>query len=213
MIREVLIWPHPLLSKRCEPVLEVNEEVRRLLNDMSETMLKCRGAGLAANQVGFHLRCITVLVRTAGEAKVLKLVNPRITKRNELPQMMKEGCLSLPGYYEKVQRNRYVTVEALDETGTKVEIAADGVLAHALQHEIDHLDGVSLPDHLSALKKNLVRKKFTAAKKKGLKWQGESVAPRDFTDPSAAERASQEPELLAEMSKELTPTADPASEV
>jgi len=199
MIREVIIWPDPILSAKCEEVPVVDDAVRALLHDMEETMLACRGAGLAAPQVGFKLRLVTVLVRSETGAQVLKLVNPRIVKREEAPQLMKEGCLSLPGYYEQVRRNRHVTVESLDETGAKVEIGAEGLLAHALQHEIDHLDGITLTDHLSVIKRNLARAKFVKAKKKGMRWQAEKPEPKDFTDPTTKERPSRVPELLEQL--------------
>jgi peptide deformylase len=213
MIRNVLIYPEPILARACAEVPEVTDDVRRLLNDMEETMLACRGSGLAAPQIGFPLRIVVALVRDAKGYGVLKLVNPRIMKRSEATALMKEGCLSLPKYFEQVRRHRHVVVEALDETGTKVEVVADGILAHALQHELDHLDGKVFVDHLSPLKRNLARTKFSKAKKAGMCWQSEKPAPRDFTDPKTEELPSRAAELLAAVGRTEAPPTDPAPAV
>jgi len=156
MIREIVIWPDPVLKRKCEPVTRFDDELKRLLNDMMETMLAARGAGLAASQVGYALRAITVLVRTPENKEnpvmVLKLVNPEIVERKGR-QQMREGCLSLPGYFDMVTRSTWVRVVAQDENGEKVEISGDGALAQALQHEIEHLDGMVFVDHLSIIKR------------------------------------------------------------
>lgn len=203
MIREILIWPEPILERRCEEVKAIDVDILRLLNDMEETMLMNKGAGLAASQVGFALRLVTVLVRSKEGAKVLKLVNPRVTACSETKQTVREGCLSLPGYFDYVKRHRSVTVEAQDETGAQVEIKADGVLAQALQHEVEHLDGILFVDSLSVLKRNLVEKKFTKLKKRGIRYQAEKPESKDFTDPATGERMSIAPQLLEAVSEAL----------
>lgn len=202
MIREVIIWPDPILGKTCSPVSTVDNNVRELLCDMEETLLACKGVGLAAPQIGFRLRLITVLVRVREPAgyEVLKLVDPRIIERDDTPQLLREGCLSLPGYYAVVSRCSKVTVAALDETGRRVEVQATGLLAQVLQHEIDHLDGIVFSDHLSALKRHVAFAKFTRLKKEGLRWHAERPEPKDFTDLSAKAR----PPIAAELLEELT---------
>ncbi len=187
MIRSIIIYPDPVLARKCEDVsFPLHSDVLRLLDDMVETMMAARGAGLAAPQVGFNLRLVTLMVERAGpdggtEFVPLKLVNPRITKRQGKRQV-REGCLSLPGYFENVQRSTYVEVQGFDETGAKVELGADGKLAQALEHEIEHLDGITFVDHLSLIKRNMARTKFTKAKAKGLRYQSSSPPPQDFTE-------------------------------
>lgn len=203
MIREILIWPDPVLSRKCEEVSirpeyssapPFHEDIHRLLNDMVETMIANGGAGLAAPQVGFNLRLVTLMVQTAlhdsekaeaGKPRTkfvpIKLINPRIVERKG-SQLVREGCLSLPGYFEMVRRSTYVRVVAKDEMGTDIEIAGDGKLAQALQHELEHLDGVCFVDHLSILKKNLARQKFTKAKAKGLRYRAGKPDAQDFTE-------------------------------
>jgi peptide deformylase len=172
--------------------------VRALLNDMEETMHAVRGIGLAAPQVGFSLRLIVVVAKKVGSAEhvVLKLVNPVLLPMRGSAQAAAytlgddntppttqsgEGCLSFPGLKANVTRFSHVRVEALDETGARVEIECDGELAACLQHEIEHLDGITLVDHLSVLKRDVLRKQYTRAKKRGLRYKMESPAARDFT--------------------------------
>lgn len=181
MVREIVIWPDPLLARKCEEVVEVNDDVRSILEDMVETMVWAKGAGLAAPQVGFALRAIVVLVQTDdGVRAPLRLVNPRIVERRG-SVLLREGCLSLPGFFEMVRRSEWVRVEALDENGKPVEVAGDGVLAHALQHEIDHLEGICFPAHLSPLKRQMAVRSFTKRKAKGMRYAVPRLAPRDFT--------------------------------
>lgn len=200
MIREILIWPDPVLARKCEEVqTPTGGDIQRLLNDMVETMIANGGAGLAAPQVGFNLRLVTLMVETAldgsekaeaGKARTkfvpVKLVNPRIVERRG-SQLVREGCLSLPGYFEMVRRATYVRVVAKDEAGADIEVTGDGKLAQALQHELEHLDGVTFVDHLSILKRNLARQKFTKAKAKGMRYQAARPEAQDFTEatPSA----------------------------
>lgn len=187
MIREIVIWPDPVLKRACEPVANFDADLKRLLDDMEESMLAARGAGLAAPQIGFALRCVTILVRRSAPAKgqasteVLRLCNPRIIA-SKGSQLMREGCLSLPGYFEQVRRATWVKVEAQNEEGARVEVEGDGALAHALQHELEHLDGVVFVDHLSPLKRNLAATRFKKAKGRGMRYLAERPTPKDFTE-------------------------------
>lgn len=183
MIREVVIWPDRILARRCEPVTEVTPEVLKLLSDMEETMLFLNGAGLAAPQVGFSLRLVTLKVQEPKNKApmVLKLINPKIIKRSSETQFMREGCLSTPDYFEMVRRHTSVTVEALDETGMRVEVGGDGLLGLALQHELEHLDGVVFIDHLSVLKRNTALRRFKKAKAAGMRYNVPRPEPQDFT--------------------------------
>lgn len=182
MIREILVWPHPVLAAVAKPVVHFDADLKRLLNDMVETMEFTRGAGLAAPQMGFPIRAVVLKVRDekTGDFFAMKLINPVIVESMGM-QRRREGCLSLPGYFEEVKRAQHVRVEAQDEDGNKLELHGDGVLAQALQHEIEHLDGRVFVQHLSPLKQAMARKKFEKAKKQGLRYRGISPEPRDFT--------------------------------
>lgn len=169
-VREILIWPEPILSQVCPPVEVFDEQLRQLLADMAETMLAARGAGMAAPQVGVLVRAVVILVRSRGEKEVLKLVNPRIVDRRG-DVLRREGCLSLPGFFEMFRRSEWVKVEAQDENGARVEIEGDGVLGHALQHELDHLDGKVFVEQLSPLKRERARASFRKAKARGMKYR------------------------------------------
>lgn len=184
MIREIVIWPDSILARVCERVPEVTDEVRRLLQDMEETMLWAKGSGLAAPQVGFALRLVTLLVKEKDERKVLKLVNPVIVSRRGDVRLV-EGCLSLPGMKEIVRRSEWVAVEAQDENGQRIVVEGDGLVAHALQHELDHLDGKVFVDHVSPLKRDMVRRKLEKAKKRGMKYLPPAPAPQVFATDAA----------------------------
>ena len=186
MKRPIVIWPDPILSRRCEEVPAVTPEVQALLNDMVETMHAVNGIGLAAPQVGFSLRLVVLLAKRPDSAEhvVLKLVNPKLIELPSLRGMTApsaEGCLSFPGTRAMVERLVGVRVEALDESGAKVEIECDGQLAQCLQHELEHLEGITLADHVTVLKREVLRKKYTKAKKRGLRYNLESPPPQDFT--------------------------------
>ncbi len=152
-------YPDPVLKGESPPVESIDDRIRRLLDDMAETMYLNNGIGLAAPQVGERARLIVVDVQR-GEAgdTLLKLINPRIVdKQGETKS--EEGCLSCPDLLVEVKRFETVTVEALLPDGEETTIEADGLLAICLQHEIDHLDGVLLVDRLSSLRRNLYQKK------------------------------------------------------
>lgn len=185
MIRDVVIWPDSILSRPAEPVTTITPEVKQLLDDMEETMLFLKGRGLAAPQVGFSLRLVTLLVADpkSKAQMVLKLINPKITERSAETALMREGCLSTPEYFEMVRRHTSVKVDALDETGTRIELGGGGPLAHALQHELEHLDGVMFIDHLSVLKRNLAHRRFKKAKASGMRYNIPRPEPQDFTQP------------------------------
>lgn len=160
---EVLTYPDPKLRQKAEPVREVTPEIRRILNDMAETMYEAPGIGLAGPQVGVLQRIIVVDVgadeETGRASHLYKLVNPQIKDRSGHIEY-EEGCLSIPDIREVVKRSGSVTVEALDEEGRPVKIEAEGLLAVCLQHEIDHLDGVLFTDRLSFVKRELIKSKL-----------------------------------------------------
>lgn len=156
MTLPIRYWPDPILKERCERVPEVTDAVRWLLAEMEATMRAARGLGLAAPQVGRALRAIVVLDVPSGTA--LQLVNPTIELGPE-KVMMREGCLSLPGFFENVSRSSWVKVHGWNEHGDEVAREAEGQLAQALQHEIEHLEGMVFTDHLSQLKRNIAFKK------------------------------------------------------
>ena len=150
MQRNILIYPDPFLLKKAAPVSRVDEKVRELIRDMFETMRAASGVGLAAPQLGVGKRVIIVdISHVEKEVAPLALVNPEIVESRGLEEGT-EGCLSLPGIEGVVPRAEFVLVKALDEQGRPVQIAARGFLARALQHEIDHLDGVLFIDRIPA---------------------------------------------------------------
>jgi peptide deformylase len=164
MIREIIIWPDPVLKKAAAPVARVDEEIRQLIDDMAETMYAADGVGLAAPQLGISKRIVVIDTSPRQEGqKLLHLVNPEIVK-TEGETVYTEGCLSVPGEAEEVERAAKVWVKALGRDGKPFEIEGEGLLAIALQHEIDHLDGVLFVDHLSSLKRELIRKRMKKLK-------------------------------------------------
>jgi len=152
-------YPDPVLKRISEPVNDIDQAVHRLLQDMAETMYASNGIGLAAPQVGVNTRLIVVDVQRGEPGpNLLKLINPRITQTRG-QTIKEEGCLSLPDLIVELERSEEVTVEALLPDGTPTVIEADGILSVALQHEIDHLNGVLLVDRLSGLRRQLYRRK------------------------------------------------------
>ncbi len=158
MILDVLTFPNDILRKKSQPVEEITEDIVRLINNMTETMYSQKGLGLAAPQVGVNKR-VVVIDYTGGEEPdtLLQLINPEIIAKDG-EQFGDEGCLSIPGEYEKVRRYANVVLRALSPSGEQIEIEADGLLARACQHEIDHLDGVLFIDHLAPYKRDIVKK-------------------------------------------------------
>ena len=168
-VLEILKFPHPVLRQKARRVEHIDETIHRLVEDMTETMYRAPGIGLAANQVGVPRRVIVVDV-SAGEAPEnrMVLVNPEILHR-EGRVTTEEGCLSVPDLRENVTRAGRVVVRGLDLEGRRVEVEADDLLAVALQHEIDHLDGILFIDRISQLK----RSRYVAKRRKMLQSQPE----------------------------------------
>ena len=150
-ILTILEYPDPRLRKVAAPVAAVTPEIRRLVDDMAETMYAAPGVGLAATQVDVHKRVVVIdTSETKDDLRVF--INPEIVA-SEGEVVCEEGCLSVPGYYDKVARAEKVTVRAQDREGNPFELTVDGLLAVCVQHEIDHLSGRMFVDHLSMLKR------------------------------------------------------------
>jgi len=165
--REIIKLPNKLLRAVSEPIGKIDEDVRRLVYDMFETMYEAPGIGLAAIQVGVAKRVITMDVAKKGEPiNPQVFIDPEILWKSDELATYEEGCLSIPEYYEEVTRPARVKVAFLDLGGARREIEVDGLFATCLQHEIDHLDGVLFIDHISKLKRDLVTKKFAKAAKR-----------------------------------------------
>ena len=160
---EILEFPDERLRQKARPVEVVDDDIRRLLDDMLETMYAAPGVGLAATQVNVHKRVIVIDV-SEDKDQPLCLINPEILERDGVEEQ-EEGCLSVPGIFEKVRRAERVKVRALDREGKPFELEADGLLAVCIQHEIDHLDGKLFVDHLSPLKRQRIRKKLIKARR------------------------------------------------
>jgi len=152
----ILRYPDPRLHKVAKPVERVDEEVRRLVRDMAETMYAAPGVGLAATQVDVHRRIIVIDTSDTRD-QLLVLINPQLVWRSPETQECEEGCLSVPGVYETVRRAAKVTVGALDANGIAFERAAEGMLAVCIQHEMDHLEGKVFVEYLSRLKRARIR--------------------------------------------------------
>jgi peptide deformylase len=157
-VRPIVTYPDQRLRIVAEPVGQVTDEIRTLVDDMAETMYAAPGVGLAAPQVGVSKRVFVVDVSPEGEpARLMAFIDPRFVSRNgEL--IWEEGCLSFPGIHVDVQRAERVVVQALDREGKPFEVEAEGLLAVALQHENDHLDGVVLVDHVSYFKRRQIER-------------------------------------------------------
>ena len=163
---KILEYPDPRLRTRARPVAAVDESVRTLIADMLETMYAAPGVGLAATQVDVHLQ-VLVLDVSEGQNNALALINPEILEK-EGCESGEEGCLSVPGFTESVDRARRIRVRALDRQGKPFEFEADGLLAVCIQHEMDHLEGKLFVDYLSELKRQRIRRKLEkAARREG----------------------------------------------
>jgi peptide deformylase len=162
---EILHFPDPRLRKRAVPVEKVDDDIRRLVDDMLETMYEAPGIGLAATQVNVQRQVIVIDISEHRDAPLV-LINPEILSR-EGEEEMEEGCLSVPGYYETVRRADRVRVRALNRDGESVEMDADGLLAVCIQHEMDHLDGKLFVDYLSPLKRSRIQKKLEKLARQG----------------------------------------------
>ncbi|WP_426415537.1 peptide deformylase [Aestuariirhabdus sp. LZHN29] len=156
---DILEYPDPRLRTRAKPVDAVDRDIQKLADDMLETMYDAPGIGLAATQVDVHLRVIVVDVSEDNSTPHI-LINPAISPIGDEFEESQEGCLSVPGYYESVQRPERIRVEALDRDGQPFTLECDGLMAVCIQHEVDHLNGKLFVDYLSPLKRNRIRKKL-----------------------------------------------------
>ncbi len=154
----ILRYPDPRLHTRAAPVREVDDTVRKLIADMAETMYEAPGIGLAATQVDVHRRIVVIDV-SEDKSALLALINPEIIARSG-EQICEEGCLSVPGIYDKVARAEKVRVQALNQLGERCELDAEGLLAVCIQHELDHLDGKVFVEYLSQLKQTRIKGKL-----------------------------------------------------
>jgi peptide deformylase len=162
-ILEILEFPDPRLRIRAQPVVRVDDAIRRLIADMFETMYAAPGIGLAASQVNVHQRLLVIDI-SEQRNQPLAFVNPEILAR-EGDEETEEGCLSVPGIYDKVRRAERITVRALDRNGASFEMQAVGLLAVCIQHEMDHLQGKLFVDYLSELKRTRIRSKLAKERK------------------------------------------------
>ncbi|MBY6190812.1 MULTISPECIES: peptide deformylase [Microbulbifer] len=159
---EILEFPDPRLRKVAEPVAEVTDDHRTLIEDMFETMYEAPGVGLAATQINVHERIVVIDV-SEDQSEPLVLINPEVEVLDAEIHKYDEGCLSVPGFYEKVERPRKIRLKALDRNGEAYALEAEGLLAVCIQHEIDHLDGKLFVDYISPLKRNRIRSKLEKA--------------------------------------------------
>lgn len=156
---QIKTYPDSILRKVCKPVENINDETVALCDDMVETMRLAHGAGLAANQVGVSLQLCVLDPRGKKNDKPIILINPVIVERDS-EEISEEGCLSFPKFYEFLKRSKKVLVRGINLQGEPFEMECEGFLARAVQHELDHLNGVLLIDHLSPVKKDLFKKKY-----------------------------------------------------
>jgi peptide deformylase len=163
-VLNILRYPDPRLHRVADPVREVDDRIRQLVRDMAETMYAAPGIGLAATQVDVHLRVIVIDVSEARE-HLRVFINPEIVARSDDSKVYEEGCLSVPGIYDEVERPDRVTVRALDENGQSFTLEADGLLAVCVQHEIDHLNGRVFVQYLSRLKQSRIKTRLLKAER------------------------------------------------
>ncbi len=159
---DICVYPDPILRKHALPVEQVDGGIRRLADDMTETMYEAPGIGLAANQVGRPIQVVVIHVRKEKEGEdsgLIRLINPQIVAVEGVTSF-EEGCLSVPDFYSTIKRAERVTVRALDLDGNDMEIEASGLLAVVLQHEIDHLGGKLFIDHMNPIKRDIFKRKW-----------------------------------------------------
>jgi len=160
---DILHFPDKRLRTKASKINHVDDDLRVIIDDMFETMYDAPGVGLAATQVNIHQRLMVIDVSEEKD-QPLCFINPVITHKEGI-EVMQEGCLSVPGFYEDIERANAITVKALDKQGKSFELTSDGLLAVCIQHEIDHLDGKLFVDYLSPLKRNRIRKKLERMEK------------------------------------------------
>jgi peptide deformylase len=182
---KLLHYPDERLRTVAKPVVSVDDRIRQIVRDMAETMYAAPGIGLAATQVDIHERI--VLVDVSEDQKDLRvLINPEIVACSDDKKIFQEGCLSVPGIYDEVERPDAIRVRALNEHGDTIEFQADGLLSVCIQHEIDHLDGKVFVDYLSRLKQGRIKTKMMKAKENGA----------FDIDPEFSKRADRMPEKI-----------------
>jgi peptide deformylase len=162
---DILEVPDRRLTTACAPVDRIDGDLLRLLEDMLETMYAAPGIGLAAPQVGVLKRAFVADLGGDGERAPIYAINPEITWRSETSNVAEEGCLSLPKQFGEVARSDQIRMRYLDRAGAEQEIAAEGLLARCLQHEIDHVNGILFVDHLSPLRRTLILRRLAKAKR------------------------------------------------
>ena len=162
-ILKILHHPDPRLRNAGKPVEQFDDDLQTLIDDMFETMYDAPGVGLAATQVGIALR-LAVMDCSEQKDSPIVMINPEIIAREE-PEIVEEGCLSVPGHYDRVERHGRTTVRAQDRHGETYELTGEGLLAQCIQHEIDHLDGVLFIDYLTPLKRNIILRKMKKLKR------------------------------------------------
>jgi len=164
----ILHYPDPRLHKKAKPVAVVDDRIRKLVRDMADTMYEAPGVGLAATQVDVHERVVVIDVSEEGN-ELRVLINPEITWKSDERQTYEEGCLSVPGIYDEVERSARIRFKALDIDGEPYEADAEGLLAVCVQHELDHLDGKVFVEYLSSLKQNRIKTKLKKAEREALR--------------------------------------------
>ncbi len=167
-ILPILCYPDPRLHKVAQPVAQVDERIQTLVQDMLDTMYDAQGIGLAATQIDVHERVVVIDVSEERDAPLV-LINPEIVWASDEKQVGDEGCLSVPGIYDGVERSTAVKVRATDENGKQREIEAEGLLAICVQHEMDHLMGKVFVEYLSPLKRNRIKTKLVKQQKQDAK--------------------------------------------
>tara|TARA_B100000780_G_scaffold278792_1_gene253714 strand:+ start:1967 stop:2491 length:525 start_codon:yes stop_codon:yes gene_type:complete len=164
-IHKILTEPDLILRKKSDTVERVDDSLRKLMDDMIETMYEAPGIGLAAVQIGILKRIVVIdVTKEDGKRNPLFLVNPEIIFRSKNTSIYEEGCLSLPGQYAEIERPRECIVKYINYKGMSVELKTEGLLATCIQHEIDHLEGILFIDYLSKLKKTMIIKKLSKQK-------------------------------------------------
>ncbi len=164
--REIITIPDEILKKTSDPIEKVGVNEKKLINDLFETMYDSKGIGLAAVQVGILKRILVIDVSNKDEKKQpIVLINPIIKNLSKEMSVYEEGCLSIPETYIEIERPKICEIEYIDEKGTKKNLKCDGLLSTCVQHEINHLDGKLIIDHLSKLKKDFIIKKVSKIKK------------------------------------------------
>ena len=159
MKRKIIVEPDPILRKKCDPLEKVDDEIKRLMQDMLETMYDAPGIGLAAIQLGILKRLVVIDISKDEKKTPLFLVNPEIISQSKVTSVYEEGCLSLPGQFAEIERPAECLVKYIDLDGKENQIKADGLLSTCIQHEIDHLNGILFIDHISRLKREMILKK------------------------------------------------------